>query len=38
VTNDPTQPPVPPAPDASARYWITIEEGRIAGIEEQFLP
>jgi hypothetical protein len=39
VSNDPTQPPVPPPPpDAAAPYRITIEDGRIAGIEEQFLP
>jgi hypothetical protein len=39
VTNDPTRPPVPPPPpDAAAPYRITIEEGRIVGIEEQFLP
>jgi hypothetical protein len=40
VSSDPTQPPVPPPPpDATAApYWITIDDGRIVAIEEQFLP
>jgi hypothetical protein len=39
VSNDPTQPPVPPPPpDATIPYWITIEDGRIVDIEDQFLP